>query len=750
MFAAQPPNILWIIGDDLGVHASTYGTAAVNTPHMDSLAAEGVKFSNAFVTAPVCSAMRSALMTGMYQTSIGAHHHRTSTKQPLPSGVEFLTKFFRDEGYYVSNGNRNQNGNGKNDYNFDFSFNSSYDGNDWRDRPDPNMPFFSQVQIYSPHRSFEGANTDPNRVNNLDLPSYYPDHELSRKDYADYLADVEDFDAGVGNILNRLENDGLADNTIVMIFGDHGAPHVRDKQWLYDGGIRVPLIVRDPTGTLYQPGQEGTTDDRMISHIDISATSIELAGGTVPGYMEGVSFADPNYGGREAVFAAKDRLDGVVDRVRSVQVGNMKLIRNFDPNTPYMLGAIKESAYKHKSYPMHTLMKVMHGRGLLTPGQANFLTENRPEYELYDLSADPEELVNLADDPNYASTLADLQQRINQWMIDTGDMGGNFDPDAVSAYNSMRNTLQNTLTDRVAPDATDYEYLEWWANKYDVELNLPQTDPDPEQVRLPNKSWDNTSLGNGEWDSGTPQGWTESSSTVVQNLTASQMASQSHDGANILLINSDDGETRWALDDNWGNLVQFEDAIGWEIELGLWVGRRSDGQGDDPGVLEVSIQNTAGDKLLTETFSLASVSQGAFAEQTFTLRITDSVAAAAGSGEQLYLALGNIVDIPGSTNNKDGRIVLDDMSMSITEFLPGDFDADWDVDSADFMAWQRGESPNPFSSSDLFDWEQNFGAFLTPPGNPGGQLALPVPEPSCSLLLVAAAQWLWIRPLRRR
>ena len=699
---STPPNILWIIGDDWGADAGAYGTAAVDTPNIDQLASEGAKFTNTFVTAPVCSAMRSALITGMYQTTIGAHHHRTRTKSPLPAGVDVITQYFKDAGYYTSNGNANLTGNGKTDYNFQGSFSSIFDGNDWRDRP-ADTPFFAQVQIFNPHRGFKGQNTDPNRPANLDLPDYYPDHELARKDYADYLADVEVFDTKVGSVLDRLEADGLADNTIVMVFGDHGAPHVRDKQWLYDGGIRVPLLIRDPTGTIVPAGQEGTSDDRMISHIDISATSLSLAGGTIPSHMQGVDFSDPNYGGRDAIFAAKDRLDGVVDRVRSVQIGDMKLIRNFDPGTPYMLGLIKESAYKHKQYPVHTLMKVMNGRGLLTAEQANFLTASRPEYELYDLSTDPHEFNNLADDPNYASTLEGLQRRLDRWVLETGDMGGNFDPDAVSEYNAMRNTYQNTLTNRVAPDATDFEYLQWWANEYGVSLDLPQTQPDREQVRLPNKSWDNTSLNNGAWDTSTPQGWSESFSTVVQNMTASQMADESHDGANVLILNSDNSWTRWAMDDNWGNLVEFDEALGWEIELEVWVGRRSDSQGVDSGILEVSLQNSAGDKVLAEEFELdGAVDQGTWVQRTFTMRVTNEVVAAAGQQEQLYLSLGNIVQ--GLSDNKMGRVLVDDMSLSISTFLPGDFNDDGKVDGLDFLSWQLDPSVGL-----LADWESHYG-----------------------------------------
>ncbi len=671
--AQDRPNILWIIGDDWGQDAGVYGTAAVNTPRLDQLASEGIAFRNVFSTAPVCSAMRSALITGMYQTTIGAQHHRTNTKPPLPAGVEVITHYFRAAGYYTSNGNRNQNGNGKTDYNFQGSFGSFYDGNDWRDRPG-NTPFFSQVQIFNPHRGFLGENTDPNRVDNLELPPYYPDHKLSRKDYADYLADVENFDEKVGGVLDRLANDGLAENTIVMIFGDHGAPHVRDKQWLYDGGIRIPLIIRDPTGQLVSPGDKGSFDLRMISHIDIAATSLALCDIDVPDHLQGVDFSAPDYNGREAVFAAKDRLDGVVDRVRSVQVGEMKLIKNFDPGTPYMLGPIKQSGYKHKSYPVHTLLKVLNGRRLLTLEQAHFLSPARPEYELYNLADDPNEFQNLAADPKYADVLIELQDRLEHWVMDTNDMGGDFDPDAFNAHANMLDAIQSTLASRVAADATDFEYLQWWANRYDVALDLPQTAPTVDAIRIPNPSFENTALANGAWDTSVPQGWSESSSTVVQNHTANQMAQQAFEGENVLILNSDFGWARWAMDDNWGNLVQFDEALWWLIKLDVWVGRRSDNQGVDAGVLEVSLRDESGAMVLVQEFNLdGNVSQDQWESQSFSFRIDHDVAEA-GDG-QLFLNVRNRAN--GLGNIKYGRVLLDELRLSTT--LIGDFDnsSDW-------------------------------------------------------------------------
>ncbi len=416
--AQSQPNILWIIADDMSPDIGAYGYEGVSTPNLDRLAAEGTRYNRAYSTAAVCSASRSAVITGMYQNTIGAQSHRltSSTKDLLPAGIAPITEYFRDQGYYVTNSNWNVSGNGKTDYNFRSGISGGmYDGYDWAGRSN-NQPFFAQVQIFDPHRDFR-SNPDPTRIDRVNLPDYYPDDDLARADWANYLTSVEEVDRKVGVVLDRLEAQGLADNTIVMFFGDHGRAHVRDKQWLYDGGIRVPLIIRDPS----QAG--GQVSEEAVSLIDVSAGSLALSGADLPSHLQGVNMFDENFDGRDAVFAARDRAGNVVDRVRSVQVGDLKLIHNFFPELPYMTGD-QESYYKRLEYPVHTLLLELHEQGKLTPEQALFLASSRPEFELYDLSADPFELNNLADDPSYASPLAEMRALIEAHLLETDAVGG--------------------------------------------------------------------------------------------------------------------------------------------------------------------------------------------------------------------------------------------------------------------------------------------------------------------------------------
>ncbi len=466
---AQQPNILWIIADDLSPDLGAYGYDAVETPNIDRLASEGVRYTNAFATSPVCSAQRSSWITGMYPTTIGAQSHRltSSTKQNLPAGIEPITEYFRDEGYYVTNANSGVTGGGKTDYNFLSGVSGGmYDGYDWANRA-PGQPFFAQVQIFEPHRGFS-TNTDPSRLADVTFPSYYPDHPVTRADWANYLVSVEELDRKVGVILDRLESEGLADDTVVMFFGDHGRPHARDKQWLYDGGLRVPMIVRGPGSEF----TAGTVNDEMVSLVDIGVGSLGLTGATLPTHFQGEDIFDPAFTGRDAVFASRDRSGNVVDRVRSVQVGDLKLIRNFDPSVPYMKGSQESISYKRISYPVHTLLLELEEAGELTPDQAKFLANSRPEYELYDLSADPEELNNLAADPAYAAQLADLQGRLATWITQTDD-AGMYPMDPTVEAGLVQNSINygtNVLSGRgfsVNGDRT--LELEWWEDRLGIE-----------------------------------------------------------------------------------------------------------------------------------------------------------------------------------------------------------------------------------------------------------------------------------------
>jgi arylsulfatase A-like enzyme len=403
---------------------------------VDRLAAEGVKFERAFVTGPICSISRSALITGMYQTSIGAHHHRSGrgdAKIHLPQGVTPVPRLFKDAGYHTSNLTTpefTKQGGGvaiaKTDYNFEWD-ESMYDKTHWSTRKS-GQPFFAQVQMQGGKLRGQG-NTDrwPARVERtlgsrtpaaaVKLPPYLPDDPVIREDWAQYLDAVRHTDWEVGQVLDRLKQAGELDNTVVFFLTDHGVSHVRNKQFLYDGGMHVPLVVRGPK---FKPG---AVRSDLVEHIDIAATSLALAGIPKPAAMQARDLLADNYEPRRYVFSARDRADETVERIRAVRSERHKYIRNFYPNRPYL----QPNAYKDAK-PIVQAMRRLHEEGKLTPEQALIMRDTRPAEELYDLQNDPYELKNLADDPTHRDVLKELRRELDDWITRTGDHGRNPEP----------------------------------------------------------------------------------------------------------------------------------------------------------------------------------------------------------------------------------------------------------------------------------------------------------------------------------
>ena len=460
--AAERPNILWLVADDLGPDLGCYGVAAVHTPHLDQLAQAGVRYTHFHTTTAVCSPSRSGLITGMYPVSIGCHQHRTQYKDSLPAPVVPVTELFRAAGYWVSNASQgNLNKLGKTDYNFIHEPAELYDGPNWRGRA-PGQPFFAQVQIFYPHRPFVRDSLRPVAPATVEIPPYYPDHPITRADWALYLETVQQVDRAVGALLDTLAAEGLLDNTVIMFFGDQGRPHVRAKQFLYDPGTHSPLIIRWPDGQ-----GAGTTDARLVSNIDLAAASLALAGIERPAWMQGQDFLGENAPARDALFTMRDRRDETVDRIRAVRTARFRYIRNFYPERPWS----QFNAYKKFRYPVLTLMEVMAEAGTLTPAQARFMAPSRPAEELYDLVADPYEVHNLAADSAYADTLVALRQRLDAW-LQAYDHGTYPEDPAEIAYAEqlMQARFRANMTQAgLDPDLSNEAFLAWWARQLGVE-----------------------------------------------------------------------------------------------------------------------------------------------------------------------------------------------------------------------------------------------------------------------------------------
>ncbi|MCK4277544.1 MAG: sulfatase, partial [Phycisphaerae bacterium] len=293
------PNILWILAEDICPDLSCYGVKAVKTPHLDKFASQGIRFTRAFTTAPVCSASRSAMMTGFHQNYIGAHQHRTRGKKPLPYGIKPIPHLLAEAGYFTCLMDR------KTDCNFTTA-KPLFKGKDWKQRKD-GQPFFAQYTSHGTHRRWNRDRDRPIDIKDVEIPPYYPDNDFVRRDWANGLEQIQLMDRDVGRLLKRLDDEGLADKTVVFFIGDHGRCHIRGKQFLYDGGIHIPLIVRWPGRV-----KPGTVRDDLVSSIDISAAVLGIAGIDVPPYMQGRDFFAHNHRTRRYVFAARDRCDETV------------------------------------------------------------------------------------------------------------------------------------------------------------------------------------------------------------------------------------------------------------------------------------------------------------------------------------------------------------------------------------------------------------------------------------------------------
>jgi N-sulfoglucosamine sulfohydrolase len=420
--AQQKPNIIWILSEDISVDLACYGTPVVKTPNLDNMAANGIRFINAYSTAPVCSPSRSAIVTGMFQTSIGAHNHRSHRDDgyKLPGKVKPITDYLREAGYFTVNATTPADGVStppKTDFNFQPDH-PVFDGTDWNQRK-AGQPFFAQLTIDETHRSKKWETVVQDHKPSIDpakivLPSYYADHPLIREDWATYLESIQLMDTYVGKIFARLNKEGITDNTIVIFTGDNGRCMIRDKQFLYEGGIHVPFLIRWP-GKL----RAGSVDNRLISMIDISASILDFAGIEIPVYMEGSPLFTSKPLVRDHIIAARDRMDETVDMMRAVRTAKFKYIKNYYPGRPYM----QSNKYKETQYPAWNIMKDLYASGRLTKQQSLFCSPTKPEEELYEIDKDPEELNNLAHIPEYQKELSNMRLLLENWIKKTGDMG---------------------------------------------------------------------------------------------------------------------------------------------------------------------------------------------------------------------------------------------------------------------------------------------------------------------------------------
>ncbi|WP_366182436.1 sulfatase [Flavobacterium ovatum] len=407
--AQSRPNILWIMIEDWSQNLSCYGTKGVYTPNIDQLAKEGERFTNSFTTSPVCSTSRSAMMTGFYQNYIGANQHRTYKKVPLPYGIKPIPKLLEEAGYFTSLMSWKVDCNflpdKKEELFMDTSDYTKKNQIGWRNRK-KGQPFFASITFQDTHRPWDRDSIRPINLNDVVVPPYYANTDLVKRDWANGLEQVQIVDRQIGILLDLLKKDGLADNTLVFFISDHGGCHIRGKQFLYDEGIKIPMIMKWP-GKI----KPNVVNDDMVMSIDICATILEAAGVKEPVPLHGKSLFSKEVKDRKYIFAARDQMDETHDAMRAVRSKKYKLIHNLMPERPYL----QFNSYKEGAYPVLAEMNVLHLEGKLTKEQDQFFSATKPVFELYDIEKDPYELRNLADVASYKVIKEDLIKVLNNW-----------------------------------------------------------------------------------------------------------------------------------------------------------------------------------------------------------------------------------------------------------------------------------------------------------------------------------------------
>ena len=444
--AAEKPNILWIFSEDLSPYMGCYGDPinSGHTPSIDQLAAEGVIFKRAYMPAPVCSPCRSAIITGVMQTTTGTHQHRSGrwaegvvpedVQIQLPAGIRTIPELMRDAGYFTFNS-------GKDDYNFHYDrrklysvgtkedylpgmngwqgnsarHSGSFTKDTWNAREDKDQPWFGQITIWGGKAKAkhvrEGEKLDPDEV---PLPPYFPDTEAHRKAWTEHYNAARGADAQVEKILAQLEKDGEMEKTIVFFFSDHGNNQsLRHKQFCYEGGVHVPLMIKGDHPAL----KAGTVRNEIITGLDIPATTLAFAGVKRPDYLDGQNLFGDDYKPLDYVISARDRCDYTIDRIRTVRSAKLRYIRNFFEERPLLQAQYRDNQ------PTVVDLHRLHESGELTEYQEEHWFGLRPKEELYDIEADPHQINNLAGDPAFAEALQEHRKVLDNWMKETDDKG---------------------------------------------------------------------------------------------------------------------------------------------------------------------------------------------------------------------------------------------------------------------------------------------------------------------------------------
>jgi len=439
---AARPNILWVTSEDNGPHLGAYGDKFADTPNLDRIAAGGMIYRNAWSNAPVCAPARTAIISGVYPPSTGSQHMRSLL--PMPPWMKMYPQFLREAGYYCTN-------NSKEDYNLekpDGVWDESSGKAHWRKRQ-PGQPFFAIFNFTVSHESQIRRRPhtpvhDPAKVR---VPAYHPDTPEVRQDWAQYYDKITEMDAQVGKVLAELEEDGLADDTIIFYYGDHGPGMPRGKRWPYDSGLHVPLIISVPEKYKDLAPKEytvGGSSDRMVAFVDLAPTLLSLVGIEPPQWMQGQAFMGKHEAApRPYNYGFRGRMDERYDMVRSVRDERYVYLRHYMPHEIYG----QYIAYMFQT-PTTQVWKQLYDEGKLEPPKT-FFWETKPAEELYDLQDDPDEVNNLADSPRHQDVLKRMRKAQQAWALEIRDLG--FLPEG-----EIHSRSQGTTPYEMGHDAAKY------------------------------------------------------------------------------------------------------------------------------------------------------------------------------------------------------------------------------------------------------------------------------------------------------
>ncbi|MFW6161921.1 MAG: sulfatase-like hydrolase/transferase [Planctomycetota bacterium] len=423
--ARERPNILWLTCEDISPDLGCYGDDYAVTPHLDAFAKQGVLYTNAFGVTGVCAPNRSCLITGVYPSTLGSHGMRSRTA--LPNHIHCFSEYLRKAGYYCTN-------NRKTDYNFPVprgAWDESSGKAHYRKRK-PGQPFFavfnftitheSQIRAPEPRYQRNTRRLTPDQRHDpaeAPVPPFHPDTPEVRKDWARYYDNITALDYWVTDHLKALDDAGLADDTIVFFYSDHGAGMPGCKKWVWDSGLHVPLIIRFPKKwAKWAPGQPGTRTDRLVSFVDFAPTVLSLAGVEIPKHMQGSAFlGDQAAEPRRYVYAIRDRMAERYDTVRVVRDQRYQYLRNFWRQVPWS----QFISYTEQMPTMRAWRK-LHEQGKLTGPPARYF-QAKPVEELYDNETDPHQIHNLAADPAHKAILDRMRAECYAWMRRTHDLG---------------------------------------------------------------------------------------------------------------------------------------------------------------------------------------------------------------------------------------------------------------------------------------------------------------------------------------